>query len=114
MTKRRHNRNTPQVTSTCVICGETFIGHGHNAAPVIDGRCCDDCGFYVTLVRLGVMQVTRLSFEEVGILFIGMEMGAAAKHWCDHDQAYLSWYGIEYAIDLIIDNLIDLSRNSPL
>jgi len=27
----------------CQICGNTFTGHGHNARPVADGRCCDVC-----------------------------------------------------------------------
>ena len=27
----------------CQICGKTFTGHGHNARPVADGRCCDVC-----------------------------------------------------------------------
>ena len=27
----------------CKICDETFLGHGHNAQPVANGRCCDVC-----------------------------------------------------------------------
>ena len=27
----------------CKICNETFLGHGHNAQPVANGRCCDVC-----------------------------------------------------------------------
>ena len=27
----------------CQICGNTFTGHGHNARPVADGKCCDVC-----------------------------------------------------------------------
>ena len=27
----------------CKICNETFLGHGHNAQPVTNGRCCDVC-----------------------------------------------------------------------
>lgn len=31
-------------TNTCVLCGDTFTGHGHNPEPVKDsGRCCDNC-----------------------------------------------------------------------
>jgi len=27
----------------CIICGKSEEGHGHNAEPVGDGRCCEDC-----------------------------------------------------------------------
>ena len=27
----------------CKICNETILGHGHNAQPVANGRCCDVC-----------------------------------------------------------------------
>ena len=27
----------------CKICNDTFFGHGHNAQPVANGRCCDVC-----------------------------------------------------------------------
>ena len=27
----------------CKICNETFLGHGHDAQPVANGRCCDVC-----------------------------------------------------------------------
>lgn len=27
----------------CCICGKRIDGYGHNAAPVKDGTCCDEC-----------------------------------------------------------------------
>ena len=27
----------------CCICGKRIDGHGHNASPVKDGTCCDEC-----------------------------------------------------------------------
>ena len=27
----------------CKICNKTIFGHGHNAQPVTNGRCCDVC-----------------------------------------------------------------------
>ena len=53
-------------TEKCVICngeieaqktpeGVVFWTHGHNAAPVAEGQCCDDChNTYVLPNRLGV------------------------------------------------------------
>lgn len=40
-------------TNTCSICGDTYTGYGHNADPVNDGRCCDDCnGVHVIPARI--------------------------------------------------------------
>jgi hypothetical protein len=33
----------------CVICGEAYKGHGCNAIPVADGRCCDKCDALIVL-----------------------------------------------------------------
>lgn len=33
----------------CVICGKEIEGYGNNAAPVKDGRCCDDCHYNVVV-----------------------------------------------------------------
>jgi hypothetical protein len=35
----------------CVLCGGLIIGHGHNAAPVKDGQCCDHCNTYIVLPK---------------------------------------------------------------
>jgi hypothetical protein len=34
---------TMKPVQACSICGKAFTGHGHNAQPFNDGRCCDDC-----------------------------------------------------------------------
>ena len=31
------------VNMKCKICNETIFGHGHNAQPVANGRCCEVC-----------------------------------------------------------------------
>jgi len=50
------NTETPQ----CVICGDAIKpqangwAHGHNAAPVRDGQCCDVCNYAVVIpARIG-------------------------------------------------------------
>lgn len=35
---------------TCVICKEPYVGMGHNARPVMDGRCCYDCNARVVMI----------------------------------------------------------------
>lgn len=51
--------------STCQICGNSFSGMGHNAAPVKYGvRCCDKCNQEIVLpVRLGNL---KLGFDLYG------------------------------------------------
>ena len=36
---------------TCTICGRAYEGYGNNAAPVTDGRCCDECNTTVVIPR---------------------------------------------------------------
>jgi hypothetical protein len=37
----------------CSICGKDYVGFGNNAAPLNDGRCCDDCNArFVVPLRL--------------------------------------------------------------
>ena len=38
-------------TGTCSICGVVFKAWGHNAAPVTDGRCCDECNATVVIPK---------------------------------------------------------------
>jgi hypothetical protein len=33
----------------CCICRKVATGHGHNAWPVYDGRCCDSCNYRTVL-----------------------------------------------------------------
>ena len=40
----------------CSICNEDFNHHyGHNAQPINDGICCDDCNMLVVLERIKEM-----------------------------------------------------------
>jgi hypothetical protein len=40
-------KNTTE--NTCSICGASYIGFGHNAAPITNGRCCDICNDTVVI-----------------------------------------------------------------
>lgn len=33
----------------CSICQRSYYGHGNNAWPVNEGRCCDECNHVVVL-----------------------------------------------------------------
>ena len=35
----------------CVLCGKEIIGYGHNASPLADGQCCDECNTLVIKAR---------------------------------------------------------------
>ena len=40
----------------CSICKEDMIGKfGHNAQPINDGRCCDECNNLVIIARIKEM-----------------------------------------------------------
>ena len=43
----------------CVICGYDIEGHGHNARPLADGRCCDGCNTFVIIKRLQAIEAMR-------------------------------------------------------
>ena len=44
----------------CKICNETFLGHGHNAEPIANGRCCDVCNdTKVIPLRLDLMSLIQ-------------------------------------------------------
>ena len=36
----------------CSICNEKIEGFGHNAQPINDGMCCDDCNNLVLVERI--------------------------------------------------------------
>jgi hypothetical protein len=50
----------------CDICKEAYIGHGNNAQPVAEGRCCEKCNFRKVLPerlrRAGAPQLAQ-AFE---------------------------------------------------
>lgn len=47
-------------SASCCLCLDEITGHGHNAAPVNDGRCCDDCNTYVVIpARVKAMYEVR-------------------------------------------------------
>ena len=40
----------------CVICRREMIGMGHNASPLAEGRCCNECNGLVIMSRLARVQ----------------------------------------------------------
>jgi hypothetical protein len=40
----------------CSICGDEYQGFGHNAWPVNDGRCCNDCNNLIIARRISDMR----------------------------------------------------------
>ena len=36
----------------CAICGGPIYGHGNNAEPLAEGRCCDRCNEKVISARI--------------------------------------------------------------
>ena len=42
-------KNTVKI---CSICGKPYMGYGNNAAPINDGRCCDECNGKVVMARI--------------------------------------------------------------
>jgi|TARA_R100001163_G_C5057588_1_gene194108 hypothetical protein len=48
----------------CKICDETIFGHGHNAQPVANGRCCDTCqDIYVLPTRIDLVLSESPAFQ---------------------------------------------------
>lgn len=58
-TKTIMEKNTVKI---CSICGKPYVGYGNNAAPINDGRCCDECNRKVVMAR---MFIDRLINTEV-------------------------------------------------
>lgn len=43
--------------SKCCICGGKYEGYGHNAQPIKNGRCCDNCNYEKVIIeRLKVLR----------------------------------------------------------
>jgi hypothetical protein len=47
--------------------GKVYWTEGHNAQPLVDGRCCDDCNNYVVGFRIFCFTNQSLNKEEWGI-----------------------------------------------
>ena len=63
---QKHMLSTHVHKPTCVICKEPYFGMGHNARPVMDGRCCDDC-------NLRVVMMYRLQDHGESVLQVALE-----------------------------------------
>ena len=47
-------------TPPCVLCGAAVVGHGHNAAPMAEGTCCDACNLRVMAARIREHMAARI------------------------------------------------------
>jgi len=52
-----------KAVETCILCDQTIRGSGHNARPLADGRCCDDCNFAFVLPHRIVLAYRRIQEE---------------------------------------------------
>ena len=43
----------------CVLCKDEYMGYGNNAAPVAEGKCCDNCNFTQVISARLVKVVVR-------------------------------------------------------
>jgi hypothetical protein len=49
-------------SNACSICKGPIIGYGNNAAPVNNGRCCDECNAMVVIpARIVALQAAQKS-----------------------------------------------------
>jgi hypothetical protein len=46
---KRNPRQEQSPEKICCICKRHYAGHGHSAAPVGSGLCCDECNATVVL-----------------------------------------------------------------
>jgi hypothetical protein len=50
----------------CSICNASYTGHGHNAWPVNNGRCCDLCeGMTVIPIRMARRDIAEQRLEKL-------------------------------------------------
>lgn len=48
----------------CDNCGCSYVGHGHNGAPLVDGFVCDACNGKVMIARIKFYQNEKNKGEE--------------------------------------------------
>lgn len=56
------------MSSECSICQRRYEGHGNNAWPITDARCCDDCDHQVVAVRLLQAQGVTFDFRDLALI----------------------------------------------
>ncbi len=49
--RRKQQEIAGRGRKVCSICFLAYEGHGNNAAPINDGRCCDHCNSLVVMRR---------------------------------------------------------------
>ena len=54
----------------CVICDGKVGRYAHNAAPVRDGECCDDCNYYVVLPERNEEAALQWHYSSIAELYI--------------------------------------------
>ncbi len=51
---------TEERANQCVLCNKQIVGFGNNAAPLANGKCCDECNTRVMLARIADRDPSRL------------------------------------------------------
>lgn len=64
--------NVPQ-EHICSICGGRYWGHGNNAQPITQGRCCDRCDALVVFRRINDATGNNLSADVLEGLQVVLE-----------------------------------------
>jgi hypothetical protein len=54
-----------RMCAECCMCGATYEGYGHNAQPIYDARCCDDCNALVIIGRLNLCEKGDDIYEHI-------------------------------------------------
>jgi hypothetical protein len=62
--------------NNCVLCGEVFVGWGHNAQPLDNGRCCDVCND----TKVVPERLRRVRGE---VITAGSKVGGMRAEWLD-------------------------------
>ena len=48
----------------CKICKNKYKGYGHNAEPIIKGKCCNACN-YMKVIPARLTQIQEMNENEV-------------------------------------------------
>ena len=69
-------------TPPCVLCGAVVVGHGHNAAPMAEGKCCDACNLRVMAARIRDHLNTTMNPALVEVLESGQAAPELEEKFC--------------------------------
>lgn len=59
------NKKKENEKHICCMCEATYRGYGHNAQPIYNARCCDDCNALVLIARLNLREKGDDIYEHI-------------------------------------------------